>query len=148
MGWIMPLPLAMPAMRHSWPSSRKDTAISFFFVSVVMMDSAARSLKSPSPAASAAIPPAMGSRERGWPITPVLATITSEAGIPVCCSTRAHMPCAISIPSALQVLALPLLQTSARAYPSAIFARVTAMGGAPAPDSLYIPRRRRIAFHL
>ena len=61
------------------------------------------------------MPAAMGSSDSGWPMTPVEATTTSAAGTPVYCSTRAHMPSAISTPSALQVLALPLLHTTARA---------------------------------
>ena len=62
-----------------------------------------------------AMPPAMGSMLSFSPITPVEATITSFASIPVCSCTRAHIFSAISIPSALQVLALPLLQIMALA---------------------------------
>ena len=66
----------------------------------------------------------MGAMGSGWPITPVEATTTSEAGIPETCSRSAHMPLAMSIPSALQVLALPLLQRTARAY-AAAYAPIT-----------------------
>jgi hypothetical protein len=55
----------------------------------------------------------MGAMESLSPMTPVLATMTSGAGMPVCCSTKAHIFSAISTPSALQVLALPLLQMMA-----------------------------------
>ena len=63
--------------------------------------------------ASAGIPSAIGSTESGCPMTPVDATTTSDAAMPVFFSTRAHIASAISTPSALQVFALPLLQTIA-----------------------------------
>ena len=61
-------------------------------------------------------------------MTPVDATITSVFATPVCVSTRADILSAISMPSALQVLALPLLQITACAFPSAIWALVTVRG--------------------
>ena len=61
------------------------------------------------------MPPAMGSSLSSCPMTPVEATTTSLAGMPVYSSTREHIFSAISTPFALQVLALPLLTMTARA---------------------------------
>ena len=41
LGWIMPLPLLMPPMRHSLPPSVNSTATSLATVSVVIIASAA-----------------------------------------------------------------------------------------------------------
>ena len=79
LGWIMPLPLAMPPMTTSLPSSWKETATSFFWVSVVMMAWAASSLASGEWAsfpASTGIPSWMGAMGKVWPMTPVEATST------------------------------------------------------------------------
>ena len=79
-------------------------------------------------------PAAMGSMERGWPMTPVEATTTSSAKMPSASAVSAQVFCAISTPLALQVLALPLLQMMALALPSATCLRVTVMG---APNTLF-----------
>ena len=49
----------------------------------------------------------------GCPITPVEATTTSSGAMPRAWAVRALICSAISIPLALQVLALPLLQITA-----------------------------------
>ena len=119
----------MPPRRQTFPPSVNSTAISFFTVSVVMMARAALSLPSRlNPAVSGSIPAAMGAMSSGWPMTPVEATTTSAAGTPVACSTSAHIASAISMPLALQVLALPELQITACAFPSARWFLVTVRG--------------------
>ena len=113
-GWIMPLPLAMPPSLQVLPPATKDTATSFSLVSVVMMASAASwEPFSCTEAYSSAMPDLMGSMDRGWPMTPVEATITSSAFRPVAWAVSWHICQATSSPSALQVLALPLLQMAA-----------------------------------
>ena len=130
-GWIMPLPLAIAPMRHSLPPSRKRSASSLRRVSVVMMPSAASPLPSgESAATSAGMPAAIGAIGRGCPMTPVEATSTSCACSPSACAVSSHICSAMSMPSALQVFALPLLQISAWALPSARCALVT-VSGAP-----------------
>ena len=62
------------------------------------------------------MPAAMGEMSSLWPMTPVEATTTSAAGIPSASAARTHIFCATSSPSALQVLALPLLQRMAVSY--------------------------------
>ena len=129
LGWIMPLPLAIAPMRQVFPPSSNSQANSFFTVSVVMIASAASELPSAlSALTSAGIAASMGSMGRICPITPVEATMTSFSSMPESRMTRRHICSAFCTPSALQVLALPLLQTIARAKPSAICALVTAIG--------------------
>ena len=114
LGWIMPLPLAMPPIRQVLPPSSNSAAISFGMVSVVMMPKAAsRPPSSLSLDTSSPMPFLMGSRLRGCPITPVDATTTSEGLMPKASAAKAAMPSAISMPSALQVLALPELHMTA-----------------------------------
>ena len=84
--------------------------------------------------AARSMPVSTGSMGSGWPITPVEATTTSSSGIPRAAAAPAHMALAISMPSALQVLALPELQRTAWAIPSARWAFVTARG---APFTLF-----------
>ena len=130
-GWIMPLPLAMPPRRQVLPPSVNSTATSFFTVSVVMMASAAAAPPSAaSPAASAGMPASIGAMSSGWPITPVEATITFSGAMPSAAPVSALICSAISMPLALQVFALPLLQTMACAVPSAMCRFVT-VSGAP-----------------
>ena len=125
----MPLPLAMPPRRQGFPSSSNSTATSFFTVSVVMMPSAAASQPSCERAfTSIGIPAAMGVRSSGWPMTPVEATATSSGAMPSASAVRAQVCSAISAPFALQVLALPLLHTTACARPSVRCRFVTASG--------------------
>ena len=131
LGWIMPLPLAIPPMRQVFPPSSNSTASCFSSVSVVMIASQAAVLPPAlSPAASAGTAAAMGAISSFWPITPVEATTMSSGLSP---SSRAASPLifsAISMPSALQVLALPLLQMTACALPSER-CRLVTMSGAP-----------------
>ena len=54
---------------------------------------------------------------RGCPMTPVEATIISSGEMPKAFAARALISSAISMPFALQVLALPLLQITAWAMP-------------------------------
>ena len=61
-------------------------------------------------------------------MTPVEATTTSDGSIPRAFPVRQHISSATASPPGLQVLALPLLQITARAYPSATFFFVMAMG--------------------
>ena len=130
-GWIMPEPFAIPPIWQLLPPAVKLNAISLTFVSVVMIASAASQLPSLFRAAvSASIPPAIGARSSFCPITPVDATTTSDAQIPVCFSTSAHIPSAISMPFELQVFAFPEFTMTACAYPSARLALVT-VSGAP-----------------
>ena len=136
LGCIMPLPLAIAPTRTTFPPIMSSAANSFATVSVVIMARAALPAPSTlSPSASACIPPSIGSIGSICPITPVEATITSLAGIPVYSLVRAHIRSAFSTPSALQVLALPLLQITARALPFSRFFFVTAMG---APFTLLV----------
>ena len=83
-----------------------------------------------SAAASLGSPAAMGAMSMDGPMTPVEATTTSAASMPSASAVKAHMASAFSMPSNAQVLAMPLLQTMARALPSAICACVT-VSGAP-----------------
>ena len=125
----MPLPFAIAPIVQGLPSSSKRTAMLFCTVSVVMIACAAASAPSAeSPLTSACIPFSIGVRSMGCPITPVDATMTSFAGIPVKRDVRSHMAAAFSTPSALQVLAIPLLQITARALPFFKCSRVTVMG--------------------
>ena len=110
----------MPPSRQVTPPACNSTAISLRTVSVVMRASAAALLPSAlNPSANAGIPSAMGSSLSGWPMTPVEATTTSDAGMDSCLATSSLMASATSWPLALQVFALPLLQITARALPSA-----------------------------
>ena len=113
LGWIIPEPLAIPPRRQATPPTVNSTATSFMRVSVVMIPSAASAEWSPRPAASSGIPLRIGSISRGWPITPVEATTTSSGEICRASAVKALILSAISIPSALQVLAFPLLQITA-----------------------------------
>ena len=56
------------------------------------------------------------------------ATTTSWGSMPRAWAAKSHMAWAFSTPSALQVLALPELQMTALAAPSAMFFWVTRMG--------------------
>lgn len=128
-GWIMPEPLEMPPMHTSLSPSVIFTAHSFSMVSVVMMAFAA--MLEPfsfSSAANAGAAFSIGAIGKICPITPVDATMTSCGSMPSASPAISHMRHAFFSPSALQVLALPLLQMTACARPSAIFLRVTRIG--------------------
>ena len=128
-GWIMPLPFAIPPMRQVFPPSSNSTATDFLTVSVVMMPSAARSLPSAlRPFASSEMPSAIGAISSGCPITPVDATTTSAALIFSSPAASAAISSATASPFGAQVLAFPLLQIIACAWPSAICCFVTAIG--------------------
>ena len=129
LGWIMPLPLAMPPSRQVVPSISNSTAIFFMTVSVVIMAFAASSSPvSDRDAVRVSMPLAMGVIFSFCPMTPVEATITSSLLMPSFSATRALICSAISIPLLLQVLALPLLQITAWAMPSAMCCLVTVRG--------------------
>ena len=86
----------------------------------MIASAAAVAVRADRPAASAGMPAAIGSMSSGWPMTPVEATTTSSVGhAERICARAAHIASAISMPLALQVLALPLLQTIAWRMPSA-----------------------------
>ena len=129
LGCIIPEPFAIPPMRHSFPSISKETATCFICVSVVIIPSAAASLLfSARPPTSAGIPEAKGAISIGRPITPVEA-ITISSGVSPSASAASLLTLfAISMPSALQVLAFPLLQITACAFPSFKCSFVTVMG--------------------
>ena len=115
-GWIMPLPLQMPPMRHTLPPMVNSTAAVFVFVSVVIMARLAFS----EPLSVSWIPGrccSMHSTGRRWPITPVEATTTSSSSTPSTFAAALAMRRAFSMPSGAQALALPALATIARATP-------------------------------
>jgi len=128
-GWIMPEPLAMPPRRQVLPPAVNSTASSLSRVSVVMMPSAAAwlpvLLRLPT---SCGMPAAIGERSSGWPMTPGEPTTTSPGWMPSASARSAAVFSATSTPSALQVLALPLLQMTAWATPFCRCAFVTASG--------------------
>ena len=117
LGWIMPEPLHIPPMVTFLPSISVSTAISFFTVSVVIMDSAA------------SVPAASDSERRGtifftpasrmsmgscFPITPVDATSTESSGIPRISAAACAVFLQYPYPSSpVHALAIPLLQTTA-----------------------------------
>ena len=129
LGWIMPLPLEMPPTFTVLPPISTSAAASLGRVSVVMMAVAAAwepwALKD---FTSSGMPAWMGSMGSTWPMTPVEATTTSWGSMPRAWAAKSHMAWAFSTPSALQVLALPELQMTALAAPSAMFFWVTRMG--------------------
>ena len=127
----MPLPFAMPPRLQVTLPILNDTATSFSCVSVVMMPSEASELPSFERLFTrSGIPAAIGAMSSGCPMTPVDATTISFGEMPRACAARSLIFSAISIPSALQVLAFPLLQITACAVPSARCFFVT-VSGAP-----------------
>ena len=133
LGWIMPLPLAMPPMWTVLPPTWASTASSLVTVSVVMMAWAAASLASGErsrAAYSSGRPASMTPTFSVCPMTPVEHTSTSSGAQPTAFAAAAHMRSAFSSPWGAQALALPLLAMTARAVPSARWAFVTWMGAA------------------
>ena len=119
----------MPPSVQVLPPASNVTAISLRLRSVVMMASAASALPfAESADTSDGMPASMGLISSGCPITPVEATTTSSSLSPVSRATSAHISSATCTPSALQVLALPLLHTIACAKPLAKCALVTSSG--------------------
>ena len=108
LGWIMPLPFAMPPSLHFLPSKRNSTCIAF----------------------------ANGSTDIGAPMTPVEATITRSAVIPNSSAVNLQTAFATSTPLALQVFAFFEFTITACALPPlcARFAFVTKIG---APFTLF-----------
>ncbi len=126
LGWIMPEPLAMAPILTSFPPRPKETAISFFTVSVVMMARAAPSEPSADrAAATAGMPASMAWMLIVWPMTPVEQTAKSPASRPVAAAAAAHMASAFSWLPGQQALALPLLTTTPQAAPSSRWSMVT-----------------------
>ena len=122
----MPEPLAMAPRRTSLPPTEKETASSFFTVSVVMIAAAARSEPSSDrEAARAGIPAWMAPMLMVWPMTPVEQTAKSAASRPVAWAAAAHMASAFSWLPGQQALALPLLATMPQAVPSSRWSMVT-----------------------
>ena len=133
LGWIMPLPLAMPPIWTSLPPMMTCPANSFFTVSVVMMAWAAPSLPSAlcsSRPYSSGTPFSITSTFSVWPITPVEDTSTSSGVQPMAFAAAAHIFSAFSSPWGAQALALPLLAMMARTLPRARWDLVTWMGAA------------------
>ncbi len=119
----------MPPILTSFPPSTHETAKFFTTVSVVMIANAASSEPCVvSEAASPGIAAAIGSIGSTCPMTPVEATITSFGRSPSASAVSEHIFMAFCTPSALQVLALPLLQMTACAPPSFRFSFVTRIG--------------------
>ena len=115
-GWIMPLPLAIAPMRTALPPTANSSAISFGWVSVVMIAVAASWLPASSAASLAAasgMPLANGSMLMAWPMTPVEDGSTSSARIPSSLATMSQVSLASCTPLGAQVLALPLFTTMA-----------------------------------
>ena len=85
LGWIMPEPLAMAPRVTSFPPRVRETASSFFTVSVVMMARAASSepLRASAAASRRAVPAWMAAMLMVWPMTPVEATTKSSGSRPV-----------------------------------------------------------------
>ena len=137
LGWIMPLPFAMPPSLHFLPFKRNSTATSFWTVSVVIIAFAAASCPSMlNPSASSCIAFANGSTDIGAPMTPVEATITRSAVIPNSSAVNLQTAFATSTPLALQVFAFFEFTITACALPPlcARFAFVTKIG---APFTLF-----------
>ena len=131
LGWIMPEPLAMAPRRTSLPPMVRETAISFFTVSVVMMAWAAVSEPSADRAAAAWGSPAwMAEMLMVWPMTPVLATTKSPGSRPVAAAAAVLMASAFSWLWGQQALALPLLATTPQATPFSRWSMVTYRGAA------------------
>ena len=133
LGWIMPLPFAMPPMRTLLPPMTVSTATSFFTRSVVMIAWAAASDASAecsSAAYSAGMPSSITLIRRVWPITPVEETTTSSGLQPISLAAAWHILIAFSSPLGAQALALPLFTIMARAFPSARCFLSTWMGAA------------------
>ena len=119
----------MPPILTVFPPIVSLTAIFFTSVSVVIIAFAAFSEPvGESALTSAGAAFSIGSIGRTWPMTPVEATTTSSGAMPSSFAAISHILRAFSSPSALQVLALPELQITACALPSAIFFCVTKIG--------------------
>ena len=126
LGWIIPEPLAMPPIVTVLPPRVRETAISFFLVSVVITALAAASEPlSFSCSTRGPIPFSMASMFSVWPMTPVEATTKSVGFNPVALAAAAHIRSAFSWPMGAQALALPLLATIPRHTPSSRLPMVT-----------------------
>ena len=114
----MPLPFAIPPRRHVFPPKEKETATSFFTVSVVIIAAAASPwFFGDKPSTSCPMCSAIGAIGSDCPITPVEATMTSSGVIRSCCAVSSHICHAFSSPSALHVLAFLLFTMTACAFP-------------------------------
>ena len=135
LGWIIPLPLAIPPTVQTLPSRSKLTATSLRRVSVVIIASAASVPPSARSAeTSEGIALVIGSSGSGRPITPVDAIMKSSSESFRALAALSHIACAINSPSALQVFALPELQRTAWAVPFSRCSCVTRIG---APLTLF-----------
>ena len=117
LGWIIPLPFAMPPMVTVFPESSMVTATCLEWVSVVMMASAASrpaSTVSESVPASAFTPAVILSMGSCIPITPVEATSTEVSGIPSASAAAKAVCLQYSLPcSPVQAFAIPEFTTTA-----------------------------------
>ena len=119
LGWIMPEPLAMAPRRTSRPPSSKETAISFFRVSVVMMAVAAASEPSRFRAAAARGQAGLdGADVQGLADDPGGGHHKVPRLPPVTWAAASLMVWAFSWLRGQQALALPLLATMPQAVPS------------------------------
>ena len=89
-GAIIPEPLQMAEMVASFPPIRTARAAILMRVSVVRMASAARSGSGRSDCASSGAAATIFAAGRRWPITPVEALSTAEAGTPKACATASQ----------------------------------------------------------
>ena len=137
LGWIIPLPLAIPPRAHLFPHISNSTATSFLTVSVVIIAVAAASLPVyESVSARGLTAFSIGSIGKICPITPVEATITSSGLIPSALAVSSHILYAFSSPSALQVLAFFELAITAIALPP-VFSRLFFVTRIGAPFTLF-----------
>ena len=127
LGWIMPLPLAMPPTVTVFPESSTVTAACLEWVSVVMMASAASrpaSSVSESAPASAFTPSVIRSMGSCIPITPVDATRTESSGIPSASAAACAVCLQYCLPcSPVHALAIPELATTA--WTAAFFSTIS-----------------------
>ena len=116
-GWIIPDPFAMPPMVTVFPPISKDTAASFFLVSVVMIALAAAVPLARSgffAAASTAMPARTLSMGSCMPMTPVEPTSTLSLSIPSISAASSAVSRQYLMPSSpVHALAIPELTTTA-----------------------------------
>ena len=127
LGWIMPLPLAVPPTVTVRPPISTRATASFTRVSVVKIASAKPS--PPSSPAAALMPAEILSIGNRSPMTPVEATATSSASIPSASAASLCIARASSTPRPpVAALAMPLFATTARTPPASTASRVTTSG--------------------
>ena len=128
-GWIIPTPLADPPTVTTRPPISSETAASFSWVSVVMIDRA-KSFPPSSPRRTLPMFWRISAIGSSTPIMPVLATSTSSSSTPACRAASAAISWASSRPcSPTQQFAQPLFATTACAVPLATRSRLNVTDG-------------------